>query len=124
MGVRQIELAAFVEMALKAGFGRFLWIDDGAGGSAGFDVLAGGAVAAFATEAFGVFALDHDPGVGGRLKAFGNILMALGAGLGADKCRARDPRRRDDGAVGHNARNEQGAPGDNAARDQGDLGIA
>ena len=122
MGMRQVKLAALVEVALKTGFGRFLRVDNSAGGTAGIDVLAAWTVAAFATETLGVFALDHDLGVGGAAKVLGDVLVALDAGLGTDVFCVCDPRRRDDRAVNGDTSDQHDGPQGGASEDQGGFG--
>jgi hypothetical protein len=81
-------------------------------------------MAALATETLGVFALNHELGVGGAIKVLGDILVALDAGLGTDVFCACDLRGRDHGAIGHDAGNKQNPPNADPAKDQADLGIA
>lgn len=73
----EAEFAALIEMALKAGFGRLAWINDGALAAAGLHVLAAGAMAAFAAEALGVLALNDELRVGGGVEIFDGIFVAL-----------------------------------------------
>ena len=110
MAVRQAEFAAFIEMTLKAGFRRFAGIDDGAFGTTGLNVLAAGTVAALAAEAFGVFALDNELGVGSGVEALDGFLVALGAFLGTHKRGASDLRRGDHRAIHHRAGNKKHGP--------------
>jgi hypothetical protein len=77
MAVWEAEFAAFIEVAMEAGFGRLARIHDGAFASTRLDVFAAGAVAAFTAGAFGVFALNDEFGVCGVIKALYGFLVAL-----------------------------------------------
>ncbi len=85
MAVGHGELGLLVEMALEAGVGRTLRIDDGARAAAGFDVFGAGAVTGLAADVFGILALGLEPGVICGLEVADELFMALGAGFGADE---------------------------------------
>ena len=81
MCVRQVELAALVEMAIETGLGRFVRIDDGVARAAGLVVDTAGAVTSFTTHVHCVFAGDFQFGVRGRGKIAANVFVAFGAGF-------------------------------------------
>ena len=93
MAVGHRELSLLVEMALEAGFWRFLGVDDGASAAAGFHVLAAWAVAGFATHVLGVFTFDLEFGVVRSAEVLGDIFMAGGAGIRANESGTGDAGR-------------------------------
>jgi len=110
MAVRQAELTALVEVALEAGFRRFLRIDDRAGAAAGLYMQAAGALTVLAAGVQGACAVCDQARMGRRGKVVDDVGMALGAFLGPDVFGARNLRRSDDAAVSGDAGNYQESP--------------
>jgi len=119
VAVREAEFAAFIEVTLETGFRGFAGVDDGACAAARLDVLAAGAVATLAAEAFGVFALDHELRMGGVIKALDGFFVALGALFGADEGGTGDLGGRCDyGAIDHGARDKKHSPSGDASENE------
>ena len=110
MAVGQAKFAAFIEMALKAGFGRRTRVHNRTFSAARLDVLAAGAMATLAAEAFGVLALHNELRVGRGSETFDRFFMALGAFLRTHKRSPSDLRRGDDRAINHSAGNKKHGP--------------
>ena len=101
--VRQTELPALVQMALKAGFRRFARVDDGVARPARLIVNAAGTVAGLATRVLGVVSRRLQPHVRGGFEIARNRFVALRTGLRTDELGAGDVRRRHDSAVDRGA---------------------
>lgn len=117
VGVRQIELAALVEVAVETGLGRFVRIDDGIACAAGLVVDTAGAMTGFTPHVHGVPARDLQFRVSRRRKIAADVFVAFGAALRPDKFRARNVRGCDDSAGNRRAGNENHSDKENA--DQG-----
>ena len=111
MAVRERKLAALVDVALEAGFGRLLRIDDGALAAAGLDVKTARPVTGLAARAadFRISGQGH-LGVAGGAKVRDLFVVAFSASFVADVSGPRNLRWREHGAVHHHTRNEQKAP--------------
>lgn len=89
------KLCLLIKVALEAGFRGFLRIDDRSRTAASGNVLAAWAVARLTTNVLGIRTLGLQLRVIGGLEITHRFLVALGAGVGADKGGTRDPWRRD-----------------------------
>jgi hypothetical protein len=118
MAVGKAEFAAFVEMALETGFGRFAGVDDCTLCTAGIDVLAAGTVAAFAAGAFAVFALDHQAGVAGVVKSIDDFLVALCAFFITHDFCSWDMGWCHHRAIDHRTRNKEHCPQGDASENE------
>lgn len=105
---RKIELASFIEMALKTSFGRFARIDDRVVRAAAFGVQAAWAMARFAAHLRRIGPGGLEPCVGGAGKALGNILVTLRARLRSNVGRSGNLRRHHNGAVDRHAGDQRG----------------
>lgn len=105
MMVRQAELPALVEVALKTGLRRFARVDDGVTGAARLIVKAPRTVAGFAARVLGVVSRRFQSGVCGGLEIARNRLVTLRTSLRADEFRAGDIWRRQDGPIDRGAGN-------------------
>ena len=97
MVLRQTEFRVDIEMALKAGCGVVVRIDDEFCAAAGLDVLAAGAVAGFAAglaDHRRIFKMDARVRAGGKFPD--KVRVAIRAGLVAGVMRAGDFERHDD----------------------------
>ena len=110
VSVGEAELAAFVDVALEAGLGRLLGIDDITATAAGGGVEAAGTVAGFATGGAQLGIGEGDLGVAGRLEVVGLVGMTLGALFVADIGGAGDIRGGEDGAIHADATDQEHAP--------------
>ena len=119
MRVWQRKLAAFVQMALEAGFRIARGIDDIVHPAAYVGVNAAGAMAGFATHVLRIVPAGHQLCVGRVLEPAGDILVALRAFLGADEFRAGNLRRHEHRSIHHHAGDEQQSPNGSAAEDDG-----
>jgi hypothetical protein len=119
MRMREMELAAFVEMALEAGLGRPVWIDDRASGAAGVDVGRAGTVARLATGVPDRGVSQSQASVGSRGEMIGDICVAFHTRLRALESGTRDMRRNEDGSIDRHAGDQQHAPRCDAAEEQG-----
>ena len=81
MCVRQVELAALVEMAIETDLGRPVRIDDGVASTASLVVDASGAVTGFAAHVHRVWTAHFEFGVGRRRKIARDIFMTFRARL-------------------------------------------
>lgn len=90
MVMGEAKLTAFVEMALKAGFGRILGIDDGVERPTGIRVDTAGAVTSFASKVKSVLARIDEFGVGGVSKPLADLVVADGALFRADELGSRN----------------------------------
>jgi hypothetical protein len=89
----QIELAAFVEVTLKADLGGFPRVDNGMGGASGLIVDAARAVTGFTTDVRGIRTFRLQPRVSRSLKIPQNFGMTVTTGFGTHELRARNLRR-------------------------------
>ena len=103
MRMREMELAAFVEMALEAGLGRPVGIDDRAGGAAGVDVVRAGTVARLATGVPDRGVTQRQASVGSRGEMIGDICVAFHTSLRALESGTRDMRRDEDRTIDRHA---------------------
>lgn len=112
MMLRKVEFAVGLDVAIEAGGGVFAGVDDEtAASAAGFDMHAAGAVAAFAAGHAGeinVVLVEAAVSAGGKLAD--DVCVAIDAGGIADKMRAGDFGRRNEGAL-----SERGASSDQEA---------
>src|SRR5436190_22288734 len=99
MMIRQVELAALVQMALKAGLRRFTRVDDGVARAARLIVKTARTVAGLAARVLGVVSRRLQSRVGGRSKIAVYGFVALRTGLRTDEFGAGNVRRRHHGAV-------------------------
>jgi hypothetical protein len=100
MSMGEVELAAFIQVAIETDFGGFVRVNDRVTSAAGLVVEAGGPVAGFTTHVDRVWATDLQFGVRGGGKIAGDVLVALRTRVGADEFRAwnfrwRNHRARD-----------------------------
>jgi hypothetical protein len=98
MCVGQLELRAFVEVALEADVGRPAGIDDRLMRAACLAMHASRTVARFAAGILRVCTLGHDARMGCGLEVAHYSLVTFGTTLGSDEFCALDLRR-DDGGV-------------------------
>lgn len=117
----QIEFAAFIEVALETSLGRFPRIDDRIVRASRFIVEAPRSVARFATDIGCILTFRLQACVGRRAKPLGDILVALGTGIRADKLCAWNIRWRDHHG-GHAHAGDQYRRGQHAAQDQKPFG--
>ncbi|MCU0752910.1 MAG: hypothetical protein MUC40_07810 [Akkermansiaceae bacterium] len=106
VAVGQHELGLGIEVTLEAGFRRLVRIDDGAKGPSGLDMFAARAVAGLATHVDGVLALGLESGVIGGFEIAHDLLVALGAFLGAHKLGPGNTHGCHDGATARGAGNQ------------------
>jgi hypothetical protein len=95
VSIGKIEGGLHIKVTVHAALGVLAHVDDRAGTTARFDVLASGPVASFTAEHRSILTLDQKFGMGRSLEAAGNVLVTLGALLGANKLRPGNPRRSD-----------------------------
>jgi len=88
MSMRQTEFSSFVQVALEAGLGRTVRINDGVRGASGFFVDTPGPVAGFAAHVHGIGPGCLQFGMGGCREIGMNVCVALGARLGAHESSA------------------------------------
>ena len=81
MGEGQTELAALIQMALKAGLGRTARVDNSASSAAGLVMEARRPMASFATDVLGILARRFESGMSSAAKVLGYLFMALRARL-------------------------------------------
>lgn len=85
MMMRQLELSPFVQMALKAGLGRFARIDNRVAGTTGLCVETAWSVTGFAAHVFAVFALRNQFCVIRSDEILHELFMTLGTILRPDE---------------------------------------
>ena len=110
VGMRQVELAALVQVAGEAGLGRLAGIDNGALAAARLDVQRAGSVAGLTADVSTLGVLEGEPAVGRTVEVAGLILVALHALLGADIFGACNLRGRHQGSIGHHATDQKEPP--------------
>ena len=103
MMVRQVELSALVQMALKTGLRRFARVDDGVARATRLIVQAARPVAGLAARVLGVVARRLQSSVCGGLENLDDLLVTLRAGLRPDEFGAGNVRRRQHRAVDRGA---------------------
>ena len=110
MAMRQAELAAFIEMARKAGFRILVRIDDIAATTAGLHVQACRTMAGLATRGADLGIGDRKLSVTGRLKMVGLVGVTLHTFLGSDVGRAWYFGGREDSAINAHASDKHQSP--------------
>ena len=106
--VWEVKLALLVQVALKAGFRRFVWIDDRVARAAGLVMDASGTVAGLAPDVFGIIAWRFQPCVARGLKIAGDVCMTFLAAFRARKGGSGYLRWRHNDATDTNARDDHG----------------
>jgi hypothetical protein len=106
MSVRQTEFSSFVQVALEAGLGRTVGINDSVCGASGFFVDTPGPVAGFATHVHSIGPGCLQFGMGGCREIGMNVCVALGACLRPHKRSAWNLRRSNHGAIDRRAGKE------------------
>ena len=104
MGVRQIEFASLVEVALKARFRRLARIDDGSSFATGLDMQTPWTMARLATRVCGILPLRHEAGMRSCFEILRDLIMTRGAGFSTHEGCAGNLRRRHYRAVNRDAR--------------------
>ncbi|MDD1750411.1 MAG: hypothetical protein LUO89_11110 [Methanothrix sp.] len=84
MMVRQVELAAFIEVTLEAGLGTLPWINNGFGASPYFDMDAARAMTGLTPGRNSVSPGGHQPRVSRCFEITRDFLVTLGAFIRAD----------------------------------------
>ena len=112
VAVGKIELGADFQMALETGLGILARIDDQLCIPPGTHMQATGSMASFASGVLGIFAAGLEFGMIRCLKITGDLVMAIGAGLGTHKGRTRN-------AWGSHNRILQSSAGDQAQHQGG-----
>jgi len=111
MRVREAKFTTLVEMTLKTGFRRAVWIDYRMRGAARLFVNAARTMAGLATDVHRVFGFSVQSGVSSRRKALVDFGMAFPARCRPNELRSGNFRRRNNGPVKCAAR-KQRAGGD------------
>jgi len=115
---RQIELRSDIQVALVAGIGRLVWVNDSATRTAGLDMFATRTMAGFAADIDGVVAFRFQAGMGSSREITCDVAVTLRAVIGADKSSTRNSRRDHDGrsskrGAGDQNEKKRGAPAGN-----------
>lgn len=105
--MREVHLAAFVQVALKTGFRRLIRVHDRSAGATRFHVNATRPVAGFATGVAHLWPREGKPAMGRGSKVRRFLLMALHALFCPNKNRSRDGWRGELRSIHHHARDEQ-----------------
>src|SRR5215471_511989 len=85
MTMRQLKLGAHIEVTLETGLRRALRIDDQVGRATALRVQTSRAVTRLTTNVHGVCAWRFQPRVRGGAKIAHDLLVAIGAFIGADE---------------------------------------
>ena len=106
VAVGKVELGADFQMALETGLGILARIDDQLDIASGTHVQATGTMTSFTSCVLGVLATGLELGMIRRLEITGNLIMTIGARLGAHKGGSGNTRRCHDGILQSSAGNQ------------------